>query len=175
MADHSQTWGSGTYGQGHEKIIIGGAPDWKKFTEVCLTTEAIQPGEFVTTADVTNTTAEDIFNLGVAGDGQAGMYYLCLRRVGAKYQDIDTEIAAAQYIEVLRPSGGRFKVAVCRVDTDAAILEGQRMTMSTGGTLTPWAYTKDAGNTDSFRDVVGYAAADDADPNSGTSIFEMWY
>ena len=175
MVDYSQTWGSGTYGQGYHKIIIGGAPDWKKYTLTTLSTQAIQPGEFVTTQDFTNTTAEDIFNLGVAGDGEAGMYYLCLRMAGASYQDLDTEIAAASYIEVLRPSGGRFKVAVCRVDSSGAILEGQRMAMSTGGTLIEWAYTKDAGDTDSFRDVVGVCAKDDADPNSGTSIFEMWY
>ena len=130
---------------GYIKAIIGSSPDWKNYTNERKVKVATQVGEFITSA---GETAGDPWDLGAAGDELTGGIEYVYERVGAKSQDIDTEIAIGSYVKTLRYSGGRFKLIGWRQDESTSLLDGQLMKLGTAGRLIAQTYADTAEATD---------------------------
>ena len=148
-------------GKGLISIVQGGGSDYLDYCTIRKLKVATQPGEFVTTA---GESAGNPLALADEGDQVTGTTELCLYRVGAIPQDIDTEIAANSYGMLLRENGKRFKCAAWRIDTSAALLRGQKLTLEANdlGILAAWAYTDTVESSDSHV-FLAELAEDSAD------------
>jgi hypothetical protein len=134
--------------RGFTKIIQGGAPDWKDYTQIRKLATAAYPGWIVSG---NGETAGEV-DVAAAEDGLASYFEIILERVGASPQDIDTEIAVGSFVRTLRPSGGRFIVAATRADESNNTELGEPMVLEASGMLKKWAYTDGTDITDSVID-----------------------
>ena len=157
--------------RGFHSIIQGGAPDHKYYTDILKTSAAgVYPGRIVTTEGDTDGEC----HLATAADGLIAGFHIVLGRVGAKPQDIDTAIASGEYIECLRPAGGRFIVAATAADEDSAVEFGEPFHLEADGMLRKFVYTDGTAQTDSLIDGFWRAAEVTADV-AGTDKVQLIY
>ena len=155
-------------------IVQGGAPDWEYYTVIRKVKAAgsCYPGNIVTGAG--NTEGE--VDLAVSTDGVVAVEGIVLKRVGigGREQDIDTQITAGQYVQVLRPSGGRFIVAATRADQSLDTEMGEPMVLEATGHLKKFAYTDTAAATDTLSDCFCRCAEVTVDVAS-TDLVQLVY
>lgn len=154
-------------------IIQGGAPDYKYYTQIrkVKTGVSVYCGSLVSG----NGETEGEVDLAASGDGTASFIEVVLRRVGAKDQDIDTAIAAASYVETLRPSGGRFIVAIVRCDESCDTELGEPLVLEATGHAKKWAWASAAEATECLIEWVGRCAEVVADSASHDMVQLIYF
>lgn len=166
--------------RGFSKVIQGGADDWEHYTEIY----EVKNGVTVLPGHVLSGNGETAgqVDLGAAGDGAVSFIVVCLHQVGVSpIPDIDTGVvgltATPTFVKCLRPSGGRFKVAVIRADESNDTELGTPLCLEATGHVQFLAtlYTNATYATDMMVDFVGRAAEVTVDV-AGTDLVQLiWF
>lgn len=156
---------------GYVKVIQGGDDNWKEFTQIrkVSTDSSVYPGRFLASGGET----DGELRHAAAGDGDIGSVELCIKRVGAKDQDVDTAIAAGEYVLTLRcvPGGGssRFLVA-CILADGTNEKAGTLLELEADGMLERYTYAGSA----AIYDAVARLYADSDDVATTDRVILAW-
>lgn len=160
------------------KVIQGGADDWEHYTEIYQVKDSVTvlPGHLVSG----NGETEGQVDLAASGDGAASFIAVVLYQTGVSpIPDIDTGIVGSDtsptFVKCLRPSGGRFKVAVIRADESNNTELGEPMVLEATGHIKKWAYTDTAEATDTLIEFVGRCAEVTVDVADTDLVQLIWF
>jgi hypothetical protein len=138
-------------------VLQGGAPDIVYYTHDRVVKTGVTtsvPGSLLSG----NGENEGEVDLAATGDGAASYIDIMLQEVGVATQDIDTALAAGDFLISLRQSGGRFLVGQVTADQSSDSALGYPLVTEATGHSQRFVYGDTAAATDTLIEWVGRVA-----------------